>query len=371
VLVAPHGAHTIEEQDVAKHRGKRKRTKREMGDETALQMGGSGSAVAQAVPAAAEVDEETDESTPTAVVADKTSAANQSADDRSSRPEARERIESSNVIQFPKSSAVMVPSSTASVAAARSASSSDEDDARATLPSGTLVSGEVLAAPATTGSVAAGPVPEPAKQESKPTKDAAVAATPPATQDAAAAPAGKQGKAEPSTGARAAKEDPKEAARTPANRKLDTAAPSARDRKDSTGARDRKISFSGELSDEAKAFFQDKSYEAAYKTNHDTFEDLKPEDPPDHHRNRRSMWLAGALVAISVFVVGGVALQQRVAGVSEVQLPSVTAASVTPAPRPEAQPSGTQEHGTAAPTAPEAAPTGATTSAAAAAVPAE
>ncbi|MEZ4391224.1 MAG: hypothetical protein R3A48_09025 [Polyangiales bacterium] len=86
--------------------------------------------------------------------------------------------------------------------------------------------------------------------------------------------------------------------------------------------RDRKESLSTHLSDEAKAFFSDKSLEAAYKPHHDNFEDLTPAHE-DHAsevaRSRKWMRVTGLLLVGVVAVIGSFALQSRY-GVQETVL---------------------------------------------------
>jgi DNA-binding response OmpR family regulator len=82
-------------------------------------------------------------------------------------------------------------------------------------------------------------------------------------------------------------------------------------------ARDRKESLSTHLSEEARAFFSEQAYQAAYKTVHDTFEDLVPateEHAREVARTRLWMKISGAVVvAIILASVGFVTWHRRYA----------------------------------------------------------
>ncbi len=114
--------------------------------------------------------------------------------------------------------------------------------------------------------------------------------------------------------------------------------------------RDRKESLSAHLSDEAKAFFSDKSLEAAYKPHHDNFEDLTPVHEDHAHdvaRSRKWMRVTGLLLVGVVAVIGAFAMQSRY-GVRETVIstpqyrpdpapPAPPPAAETPAPPPAAE----------------------------------
>lgn len=122
--------------------------------------------------------------------------------------------------------------------------------------------------------------------------------------------------------------------------------------------RSRKESLSAHLSDEAKAFFSDKSLESAYKPHHDTFEDLTPAHEDHAHdiaRSRKWMRVTGMLLAGVVIVVGGFMLQSRY-GVQETNIRTQQFRPETPpAPSPEA-PAPTAETPAPTPPAPETPP---------------
>jgi hypothetical protein len=111
--------------------------------------------------------------------------------------------------------------------------------------------------------------------------------------------------------------------------------------------RDRKESLSAHLSDEAKAFFSDKSLEAAYKPHHDNFEDLTPAHEDHAHdvaRSRKWMRVTGLLLVGVVAVIGAFAMQSRY-GVQETVISTpqyrpdpVPAAAPPPAAEPPAAP---------------------------------
>jgi hypothetical protein len=113
--------------------------------------------------------------------------------------------------------------------------------------------------------------------------------------------------------------------------------------------RDRKESLSAHLSDEAKAFFSDKSLEAAYKPHHDNFEDLTPAHEDHAHdvaRSRKWMRVTGLLLVGVVAVIGAFAMQSRY-GVQETVIstpqyrpdpaPPAPPAAETPTPPPAAE----------------------------------
>ncbi len=127
-------------------------------------------------------------------------------------------------------------------------------------------------------------------------------------------------------------------------------------RKEGKG-REHKESLSTHLSDEARAFFSEQAYQAAYKADHDSFEDLAPaheEHPSEIARSRRWMTAAGGVfVALLIVVVGFAAYHSRYAvhetALDTTQLTSHANEPVTPpeaqhaqhaqpAPQPEAQP---------------------------------
>ncbi len=87
-------------------------------------------------------------------------------------------------------------------------------------------------------------------------------------------------------------------------------------RKEGKG-REHKESLSTHLSDEARAFFSEQAYQAAYKADHDSFEDLAPaheEHPSEVARSRRWMTAAGGVfVALLIVVVGFAAYHSRYA----------------------------------------------------------
>ena len=121
--------------------------------------------------------------------------------------------------------------------------------------------------------------------------------------------------------------------------------------------RDRKESLSAHLSDEARAFFSDKSLEAAYKPHHDTFEDLTPAHEEHAHevaRSRRWMRVTGMLLVGVVIVVGGFMLQSRY-GVQETNL-NTRQFQPEPAPTPAPAPAAENPAPTPAPAAENPAP---------------
>ncbi len=309
-----------EERDVAKHRGKRNRTKREMVEETPST--GSAAQAAAATQAAPKREETADTTGARASTVQPTAAATAAAE-ADAAPAARERIESSGgtVIQFPKlSSASETPA---------------QRPGKPTLPMGTLSDEaraeiNVDAAESLGAEPKAAPPPAEAKKTEKKTEPEIPSAkknsnAPPPNESAkakASVPPPSQKKSEPPPAkakeAPAAKSEPPKAAP-----KDDKNAPK----------RDRKISFSGELTDEAKAFFQDRSYESAYKPDHDNFEDLKPEETHDTRKNRRSMIATASLVGALVLVVGGLALHNKFVGVQPVDtLQNSTNASLSDRP---------------------------------------
>ncbi len=85
------------------------------------------------------------------------------------------------------------------------------------------------------------------------------------------------------------------------------------------GKRARKVSL-GDLGEDARAFFSDRSFDASQKVDHDRFDDLKPEDHPPPN-NGRLMLATVAFVASIVLVVGGLALHRHFWGVAETTLP--------------------------------------------------
>ena len=95
----------------------------------------------------------------------------------------------------------------------------------------------------------------------------------------------------------------------PANKKKDDKSSKGGAKDSSPGKRERTGSLSGELSEDSssKAFFSDVSYQNAYKTAHDTFDDLKPEDSHESHKNRRLMVVTGGLKDATDFGFGAVA----------------------------------------------------------------
>jgi CheY-like chemotaxis protein len=136
--------------------------------------------------------------------------------------------------------------------------------------------------------------------------------------------------------------------------------------------RERKESLSSHLSDEARAFFSEQAYQAAYKTDHDTFEDLVPaaeEHARETARSRQWMKISGGVVAAIVAVSVGFAAWHSQYAVRETTLlasrptqpatlPEAQVAPTpepTPAPAPEPAPPAAAP--TPEPTAPAAAPT--------------
>ncbi len=124
-------------------------------------------------------------------------------------------------------------------------------------------------------------------------------------------------------------------------------------RKEAKG-REHKESLSTHLSDEARAFFSEQAYQAAYKTDHDSFEDLAPaheEHPSEIARSRRWMTAAGGVfVALLLVVVGFAAYHSKFAvhetSLDTARLTSRPSEPITPpeaqhAPAPETQPSNT------------------------------
>jgi hypothetical protein len=103
--------------------------------------------------------------------------------------------------------------------------------------------------------------------------------------------------------------------------------------------RDRKESLSSHLSDEARAFFSEQAYQAAYKTDHDTFEDLVPATE-DHARetarSRQWMKISVGVVATIVAVSVGFAAWHSQYAVPETTL--LASRSTQPAVVPEALP---------------------------------
>ncbi len=305
-LIAAHGGEEeLEERDVAKQRGKRNRTKREM-----VQADATSAAQTATATQSAAAREEEPSSKPAATPAPEAPAPTASVevapdaaipeDEAITLMQSRERFEAgANVIQFPKS-----PPATSAAASAEAATRPGKatvpglgaDDVPAirsskqTLPAGTPLPTEVREEIA---ALVAKKSERPAKPSEKP--EARKSEPPPPKSEPAAA----RGSTPPPP----AKER---------DRKSD--APPAKEDKVG-GKRERRISFSGELTDEAKAFFQDRSYESAYKPVHDTFEDLKPEETVDHKKNRRSMILTAGIVGAIVLVVGGIALHNMFFGV--------------------------------------------------------
>ncbi len=93
------------------------------------------------------------------------------------------------------------------------------------------------------------------------------------------------------------------------------------DKKPEGSKRERKDSH-GDLGDEAKEFFSDKSYEVAYKKTHDTFEDLEPEVAADAPQNKKLMYATVALLVAIVGIVGGFAVYRKFFGVDDATLPT-------------------------------------------------
>jgi CheY-like chemotaxis protein len=106
--------------------------------------------------------------------------------------------------------------------------------------------------------------------------------------------------------------------------------------------REHKESLSTHLTDEARAFFSEQAYQAAYKADHDSFEDLVPAAEEHAHevaRSRRWMTVSGGVfVALLAVVVGFSAYHSRFA-VHETALDSTRLAArpTEPAVSPEAQ----------------------------------
>jgi CheY-like chemotaxis protein len=364
-----------EERDVAKHRGKRNRTKREM-VETGAAAATQTATATQAAPKRDDSDTTGSRAAAATAAAAATSAAPATEPKRDSEvaPVARERVDTAGgtVIQFPKMANSDAPAARVT---------------KATLPMGTL--GDELRAginvdaaveslgPSKTESKSesnpeakseskpeakgeskpetkAEPKPE-AKGESKPETKAETKraeSVPPAARKSDAPPA--KSDAPPPNQSAAAKSTPppakdKEAAKPSKDAKdAATAKTENKPGKEDKSApkRDRKISFSGELTDEAKAFFQDRSYESAYKRDHDTFEDLKPEETVDTKKNRRSMLLTAGLVGAIVLVVGGLALHNALMGVHPVDTLQNTTAGLND--HPLGNPDTPHHHGAAA-----------------------
>jgi CheY-like chemotaxis protein len=125
--------------------------------------------------------------------------------------------------------------------------------------------------------------------------------------------------------------------------------------------RSHKESLSTHLTEEARAFFSEQAYQAAYKKDHDTFEDLVPateEHPHEAARSRQSMTvLGGILVLLTCLVVGGVFYREKYA-VHETTLAAGTLATrpEDPIVSPEAQ-HAAETQAPVAPVAPEPTPT--------------
>lgn len=335
--VASDGVEEREERNVAKHRGKRGRSKREvMADKPGQSATPVAARVASMVPPASSNEAEpTRESAtePTRRPAVEAPAAVEAKVE--AKPEPSERTESaSNVIKFPRTPASMLV-----------ADEDDrlEDDGRSTIPSSSPTKSEALKAEEVRSEVPRAET----KAEPAPADRAVVSADALADNttrkveapDARDKTANEDIVAPPSTQAEAAK---KPEAQRDEPRRSEVPAPTNRDkaeskaqspkRKDSESdapKRERKNSFSGELSDEAKAFFADKSYEAAYRHSHDTFEDLKPVDEPHVGKSsRRSMIIAVGMVAGVLGLVGILAIRDKIWGV---HTPELRAAPTTAA----------------------------------------
>lgn len=346
-----------EERDVSKHRGKRNRSKRELEAESKQSSAGSAAASAAADSSGAH---------PPAVTAAASAAA------------IVEPRSGGTVIQFPKN-----PSTSANPAIepaeakpeAKSESTPPASNAPGN-PSGRTLMGDAFGNEKTREMVAEAQrlaSLEPKAPEEKPSEKAAEAQfeakAEPKTDDK---PADKAPEAKPAMrmslppakneAKSEAKAEPKLSERTteppppPANKKKDDKSSKGGAKDSSPGKRERTGSLSGELSEDSssKAFFSDVSYQNAYKTAHDTFDDLKPEDSHESHKNRRLMVVTGGLIALLVAVVGGIALHQRFYGVDERALPTAmtssseasTAPTASAEPTPSAEPSAS-----AAPTA--------------------
>lgn len=242
-----------------------------------------------------------------------------------------------------------------------------EESQRSTIPpeagesESSEVSGEVLA-PAPAASEASEAV-APSVSSKEPGAEAAAApsapsATPAVDASPAAPPEVKAEEKKP-----AAKTEEKKSAAKADEKKPAAKADEKRDVIVGRGERrDRKESLSTHLSDEAKAFFSDKSLEAAYKPHHDNFEDLTPAHEDHAHeiaRSRKWMRVTGMLLVGVVVVVGAFALHSRY-GVQETSIPTsqfrsdpLPPPAPPPAPAAESAPAPVAE---ATPPAPASAP---------------
>ena len=238
----------------------------------------------------------------------------------SEAPEARESespdaVASSEAPGALVSEAPPAESGTTSVEAVREAVASlraDHDEAaRTTVPPEERAEAKPESAPPK-AEVAAETKPE-AKPETKP--EPAAKESP--RDDARAT---KPDSKKPPSDARAAK--PESAEGRPS--KIDIVVP----RKDEL-QRNRKESLSTHLSDEARAFFTEAAYQAAYKP--DTFEDLQPEPEHAHEaaRGKRMMTLIGGSLFLVLAILGGFALYQNYYGVHETSLNMPGSATTT------------------------------------------
>lgn len=337
---APKRVGEREERDVAKHRGKRRRSKREFRDEigSGVRAAASTSAVPAVPTEATGAPVEKSTSVPVQPL--------QTPVEDTPRPEMHARAEANNVIQFPRSPMASGSGShvdqgdqqgdstdAVSVGLRDEQQEDGQEDGSETAPRETrttLTNGTPFAVEKTTvGETALTRSQSAVETSTSVEKNPAVSASTPSSSEIQ----------EDSAVQRSPSVPPNVSTAAPVEKELVASSqpspePTERHRKDSGNQevqrrRERKNSFSGELSEEARAFFDDKSYELAYKVHHDTFEDLKPEETHEHTKNKRFMYITVGLVGLVVAVVGGLALYHKFFGVSEQVLPPVMPAAST------------------------------------------
>jgi CheY-like chemotaxis protein len=311
-------ATTSQEPAVAKQRGKNRRSKREFADSSSPATNSSSPlATTSTAPVVDRDDSEEEESSvpaadsvaatpavePAKPAASDTSGSQRALSDVASSAEKAAEVK----VEATSEAAVATTEAKSEPAAAAESSTANTDAAKADEAKGE--GGTVIQFPrATRGADDEKKAEEPKAEEPK-AED----------KKPEPAPAVEAKKSEPPPAVEAKKADAKKAD----EKKADAKKPDEKkaDKKPEGAKRERKDSH-GDLGDEAKEFFSDKSYEVAYKKTHDTFEDLEPEVAADAPQNKKLMYATVALLVAIVGIVGGFAVYRKFFGVDDATLPT-------------------------------------------------